>query len=38
MPMFTILKTFSLSGIEAPEKLKKENITLKLITYCCIIG
>lgn len=38
MPMITILKTFSLKGIEAPETLKKENITLKMITYCCIIG
>ncbi|CAD8185957.1 unnamed protein product [Paramecium pentaurelia] len=38
MPMVTILKQFSLKGIEAPETLAKEDITIRKITYCCILG
>lgn len=38
MPMVTILNEFSVSGVEAPEALKKEAITIKKITYSCILG
>jgi hypothetical protein len=38
MPMVTILKEFSLTGVDAPDSLKKEAIGIKHITYSCILG
>ena len=38
MPMVTILKEFSLTGVEAPDTLKKEAIGIKHITYSCMLG
>lgn len=38
MPIVTILNEFSITGVEAPEALKKEAITIKKITYCCMLG
>ena len=38
MPIVTILGEFTLSGVEAPEALKKESITIRKITYSCILG